>query len=98
MAGYSYKERITREVIMSMAPLFKAAKDGGKWFRSHYQGIIFTPEELEDAQAHGRYLWGAKNWELISPHDEKKRLASKVKNAKLELVMFEQRMINGGIL
>jgi hypothetical protein len=55
------------EILKTLEPLFIKADKEGLWFHSAYQDMWFTPNELREQQANGRYLWGAVNWELRSP-------------------------------
>lgn len=58
---------LKEEILEGLKPLFERAEREGLWFRSHYQGITFSPHELRKEHAKGSFLWGACNWELIEP-------------------------------
>lgn len=67
-------------ILESLEPLFREATAKKLWFRCHYQGIIFTPQELRKEHAQQKFCWGPVNWELIDPKkllkDEEKELAA----------------------
>ncbi len=50
-----------------MVPMFAEAREKGLIFYTSYQGLYFTPDELEAAQDSGRFLWGPVNWQLRMP-------------------------------
>lgn len=75
-----------------MAPLFAQAEASGTWFFCAYQQLVFSPQELRDANAAGRFRWGPLNWELRRPEEEHERLHGEVQKAVKELEVFEQRM------
>lgn len=58
----------------SLEPLFTQAEKEQLWFRSRYQGIWLTPNELRENQAEGKFIWGPSNWELRNPEEELARL------------------------
>jgi hypothetical protein len=46
-----------RQIILDgLKPLFEKARKEKLLFRLLYQGVIFTPDELEKAQAWGRFV------------------------------------------
>jgi len=57
------KEQITQ----GLAPLFSEARQKGLWFFSPYQQLWFSPQQLQNQQAKGKFLWGAVNWQLRNP-------------------------------
>lgn len=54
------------DVIQSMEPLLREAEENGKWLFCPYQDLEFTPKELRDCMANGRFRWGPVNWKLIN--------------------------------
>lgn len=54
-------------ISIEMRPLFKQARDEGKWFWCHYQDLWFSPDQLESEQTNGKFRWGAVNWKLRDP-------------------------------
>lgn len=55
------------EIIQGLQPLYERAKKEKLWFYCKYQDLWFTPDELMQYQSDGRFVWGAKNWELKDP-------------------------------
>jgi len=53
--------------------LIREARADRMLIQSKYQGVIFTPDELEAEQLDGRLRWGPVNWKLVDP---KKLIAS----------------------
>lgn len=49
--------------------LYEEAKAKNLWFRSNYQGIWFSPDELKAENQCGNFRWGPVNWELRDPRD-----------------------------
>jgi len=54
-------------IIKSLQPLFQEARMHGMWFHQRYCNLWFTPDELEQKQANGKFIWGPPNWELCDP-------------------------------
>lgn len=74
-----------KQIIESLRPLFERARREGLWFRSHYQSIWRTPDELERDQARGKLIWGLPNWELLSPDVLTKQLEKERNSAQMRL-------------
>lgn len=55
------------EILASLEPLFKDAREKKKWFLSTYQAMTFSPVELRTKHANGELIWGPVNWTLVSP-------------------------------
>lgn len=55
---------------IELVKLVEKAHTEGKWLRSLYQGITFTPMGLAGCLIEGRFVWGIVNWELIEPRKE----------------------------
>ena len=90
------EEDNAKDILKTLEPLFTQAEKEGLWFISSYQSILFTPNELREAQAEGRFIWGFVNWKLINPQDEIDRLekykVSMIKNTNDEIEDIKQRM------
>lgn len=80
------------EILKNLEPMFKRAKKEGKWFHSYIQDIIFSPKELREDQANGKYIWGPDNWELVNPKEELKDLEHVAKCAQKDVERFKARM------
>lgn len=50
-----------------LKPLFERARKENLLFYERYTNSSLTPDELEHEQKHGRYIWGAVNWQLVPP-------------------------------
>lgn len=57
----------TEDILETLEPLFEQAEKEGLWFYCPYQDLWFTPKELREKQANGRFIWGLPNWELKNP-------------------------------
>jgi len=78
---------------MSATPeLIEKARREGKWIRSPYQNIWFSPDELEVRQTNGEFRWGERNFELRDPQEMLEALAKTIKRAEKEYIEFKQRM------
>ncbi len=80
------------QIIAGLKPLFKKARAEGLWFRSSYQDLWFSPDELEAAQAAGRFIWGAVNWTLCDPADRLAQLTREYESARTAMVTFAKRI------
>lgn len=49
--------------------LIDKAKAEGKWLWCHYQDIWFSPAQLREQNANGKFRWGAVNWKLRDPQE-----------------------------
>lgn len=67
----TWKEELSR--------LIDKAERDGQWLRCSYQDLVFTPQELRDENAKGRFVWGVCNWQLIDPRE---RLNAELKKAE----------------
>jgi len=47
-----------REILKSLEPLFKRAREENLLFRCNYQGFFMFPDELAKANEEGRFIWG----------------------------------------
>lgn len=76
----------------TLKPMFERAKHEHLWFRSVYQDLWFTPEELEFEQEQGRFRWGVENWQLRDPAEKLKRLEKEIEDAQSRYFEFRKRM------
>jgi len=72
--------------------LIRRAERERLWLRCHYDDLWFSPAELRKANAAGRFLWGAVNWELRDPAEKLSGLAKRVVSAQREAEDFERRI------
>ncbi len=67
------------------ALFYRARKDGLWFFHGGMAGPLwFSPDELEEAQKRGGYVWGAPNWTLRDPKDQLKMAGEALKRAQAE--------------
>lgn len=79
-------------ILAALKPMFDEARAKGLWFLSGYQELWFSPDELDMAQASGRFIWGPQNWRLYPPSNHLKQLQNRAAAAQREVEEFEQRM------
>lgn len=83
----------TRELIIKeLEPLFEQAEKEGLWIHSIYQDMWFTPKELRECHAEGRFIWGLVNWELRSPHEKIKSLEDLKTNTDIQIKDIYKRI------
>lgn len=80
------------KVMSGLGPMFKEAREKGLWFHCGYQDLWLSPEELEKEQAHGRFLWGACNWDLRNPKEHLKSLYQDIRNAQVAYDNFASKI------
>jgi MoxR-like ATPase len=85
-----------QRILEGLKPLFEKARKEKLLFRSYYQSLIFIPDELEKAQAEGRFVWGPSNWELVHPGNIKAALEDEIDTAKREYQSFLDRLQAAG--
>jgi hypothetical protein len=73
------------KILKDLQPMFKEAREKGLIFRSGYQGLVFTADQLEEQQRNGRFVWGPVNWSLEHPSVERERRMAAVRNAQKDL-------------
>ena len=86
LGGKIWRRKMTEheKIVNGLKPLFEKAKKEGLWFNCHYQDLWFSPEELEERQAKGEFMWGAVNWTLKNPKGHLKSLERIAASAKKE--------------
>ena len=52
-----------KKILARLAPLLKKACEEGLWFncKYHFNYLWLSPDELEDANSKGKFLWEADN-------------------------------------
>ena len=85
------------EILKELKPLFEQAQNENLWFYVPYLQLWFTPKELKEQQAQGRFVWGASNWVLRNPFEklgelERKReiIDKEIKEIQKMLLTIEQ--------
>lgn len=61
------KDPGAQDIINSLKPIIQQAKYLDMCLKCAYDGLLFTPEELEAALARGQFVWGPVNWKLVKP-------------------------------
>lgn len=61
---------MSSEVYEPLRALIERAEKENRKIFCKYQKMIFTAEELREANAKGKYRWGAMNFELMEPSDK----------------------------
>jgi hypothetical protein len=84
-----------KDILESLEPLFCDARSKGLIFRSKYQGLLFTPDELEEEHRAGKFIWGPANWDLVDPQDIIDSKVDNIVKAAEELKTFKKRL--GGV-
>ena len=82
-------DEMTHEML---TPLIERARKTEMWLWCHYQGLWFSPDELEAENRQGRFLWGAVNWKLRNPQEHIVQLQKSITFAEDELAKFRQRI------
>lgn len=79
-------------IIKALEPMFKQADAEGLWFRSSYQDIWLSPDELRRYQADGKFVWGPINWELRNPIQLTMGIAAQIHELQQRLESIQRRI------
>lgn len=79
-------------VLEELEPLLRKAEQQGLWLQYSYQGIAFSPAELREHHAHGRFVWGSVNWRLVDPITLSGDLAKRIADTQAAKDALEKRM------
>lgn len=80
------------KIIESLQPLFDKARAEGLWFLCTYEGLWFSPDELEALQKKGQFVWGPVNWRLTTPIVRLKELEREAESAAALADDFRKRL------
>jgi hypothetical protein len=83
-------------ILDGLKPLFEKARKEKLVFFAGYPDLIFTPDELEEKQANGQFIWGFVNWELVKPGKIISWLKADVDKAQKEYQSFLDRVKAAG--
>lgn len=75
-----------------MQDMFDEARKEGLWLYCSYQDLWFSPDELEAAQAEGRFRWGRTNWTLRDPKEKLVGLIRAEASAAQAVIDFRERL------
>lgn len=79
-------------ILQGLEPLFEEARRDGKWFWCRYQDLWFSPDELADRHANGKFIWGAVNWVLRDPQEQVDEADRRAAAAQAEADRIRQRI------
>lgn len=82
------------EIIQELEPMFIEARNKKLWFRSTYQDIWFSPDELENEQKNNKFVWGVAHWRLVDPNVLIGKKESEIYYLVLDLEKTRQRVLN----
>lgn len=85
-------ERMKETVKAEVASLCEIARAKNKWLHCHYQDLWFTPDELLEQNANGRFIWGARNWSISDPEEGIHKLDNEVLHAQRRLDNLRDRV------
>jgi len=85
-------DRLKNTVKAELEALCAQARAEKKWLFCSYQEIWFSPDELQEQNAKGKFLWGAKNWTLLDPYEKVNRLKVAAVFAQRELDEFRYKI------
>lgn len=80
--------------------LFDNATEQGLWFfHQSLAGVFwFSPEELNDQQQRGNFIWGAPNWKLRDPREYLDQVLTEVQTAQANYLKVRDRLVKAGVL
>lgn len=55
------------DIAAELRKLTAQARAEGKWLWCNYQDIWFSPDQLDEQNRNGKFLWGPVNWQLRDP-------------------------------
>jgi len=82
------------EAVESLKPLIEKARRAGKWLHCAYQDLWFSPEQLEQHNAAGRFRWGAVNWSLRDPQERLKEMQRSIDKTQKAFDRFKTEISN----
>lgn len=66
------------------------ARAEGKWLWCHYQDIWFSPDQLDEQNAVGKFIWGPVNWQLRDPKERLAEAKARVDRANEEYLKIRR--------
>jgi hypothetical protein len=73
------------EMGETMSALLEEAETKGLWLYTSYQDLWFSPAQLREHQANGRFRWGVVNWRLRDPQEMVQNAERDVATAQMNL-------------
>lgn len=86
----------TADILNSLEPLFETAKRKKLWFHCNYQDLWFSPQELRENHAEGRFIWGPQNWTLRNPQELINQIKTEIKGNEVRLEQLQKRISKEG--
>jgi len=80
------------KILNSLKYMFDVAEKEGLWFYCSYQDMWFSPKELKEEHANGKFIWGETNWMLRDPFEKLKQLENVRINMDKTICEFKKRM------
>lgn len=87
----------TTPVPLQLIEMVKYAKSQELLIRSHYQDILFFPDELLREFENGRFIWGIDNWTVELPSVELARLDAARMTAQMNYSKFKSKLSDNNI-
>jgi len=84
MRRLNYPDNWSTQQRDDLDNMFVIARAKELWFYANYQGLWFSPDELEKEQKQGKFLWTAENWQLRKRRDFFQEAREKFHRAKQE--------------
>ena len=81
----------------TMETRFTRAEEHGLWFYSAYQSLWFSPRELRQANANGKFRWGPNSWELRDPQEFLTEQRTRLIAAEVEMDRRINHLIAEGV-
>lgn len=72
------------EIADQLRGLIQQARSERKWLWCRYQDMWFSPDQLEEANRDGRFLWGPVNWQLRDPQERVDEARRRLESAEAE--------------
>lgn len=76
-----------------LAAMMERAKQENLWFFTTYQGLWFSPADLEKHWSQGEFHWGAVNWQLRDPQERLAEFAAESADKERQREQFARRII-----
>lgn len=91
----SNKEDIAKEnILRDLQPMFLEARQKGLWFKSTYQNLWFSPDELQHSHNSNKFVWGKANWTLADPFELVNRKEIEITNLQISLSELKKKIYN----
>lgn len=75
--------------------MFVEARAKGLWFSHKSMAVVpvwFSPDELQELQLAGKFMWSSENWQLRDPQEELNHIKARLAGVQSELDAFVARI------